>query len=285
MTITRQATRATRTLFRTTTALGLVAALAVAPLPFAMHLGGDAQAQSTTHGQGQKPPTAGQGGQGGQGQGMKGGGSSKSGEATTEEDSDKKGPKFGGGDNAQKPGSGGTQGGRPVWAKEGIPEVELGRLSVARAPTHVITKAMTEAVSNWATMGTTVLTLTADGQPTLTMTVAQLYSLPAEQFANVVMTYYPSIVRIDSPLENLGLMQSLGTTGTVPLAGVTTPSNIDLLAIFLGSASDKTISISLDTVIAMNTLLGLPAMTTTQVAELAAKAEAVRLAILIGHDG
>jgi hypothetical protein len=274
----------TRLLLRSTTALALVAGVALAPMPAAMHLGGQAQAQSGsgqgsgqggTHGQTQRPANP--------GQSMKGMGTGKGG-SSEESDSDKKGPGYAGGTNAAKPPPG-TQGGRPVWAQEGIPAVELGRLSVARAPSHVITKALAEAVSNWTTMGTTVMTLTADGQPTLTMTVAQLYSLPAEQFANIVMTYYPSIIRIDSPLENLGLMQDLGKTGTTQLTGVTPASNIDLLAIFLGSASDKTLSISVDTVIAMTTLLAIPAMTTDQVAELAAKAEAVRLAILIGHDG
>jgi hypothetical protein len=36
-------------------------------------------------------------------------------------------------------------GGRPVWADDGIPEVELGRLNVARSPSHVLDKALAEA--------------------------------------------------------------------------------------------------------------------------------------------
>ena len=205
----------------------------------------------------------------------------ETGEDTT--DSDKKGPRFGGGDNTRKPESG-TQGGRPVWAKEGIPAVELGRLSVARAPATVLDHAFTEVIANWATTGTTVMTLTADGQPTLTMTVAQLYSMPATEFARIVQTYYPAIVRIDSPLENLSLLKNVESTGTTALTGVTPSSVADLAAIFLGSASDKTIAISGDTVIAINTILGLPTMTPEQVADVAAKAEAVRVAILTGHE-
>ncbi|MBU6498985.1 MAG: hypothetical protein KGJ41_05565 [Rhodospirillales bacterium] len=265
-----------RSILRASVAASLALALTMAPLPGATGSGGVAQAQTQGKGQGTRPPNA--------GQSMKGGGGST--KSTTEGDtsSDRKGPKYGGGANANKP-EPGTSGTRPVWAKEGIPVVELGRLSVARAPAHVIEKALAEAVANWATMGTTVMTLTADGQPTLTMTVAQFYSLPAEQFANIVMTYYSSIVRIDSPLENLGLLQDLAKTGVTQLTAVKPASTIDLEAIFLGSASDKTIAISVDTVIAMNTILGLPAITTDQAAELAAKAEAVRLAILIGHDG
>ena len=34
---------------------------------------------------------------------------------------------------------------RPVWAQEGLPEVELGRLNAARAPDHVLKRALAEA--------------------------------------------------------------------------------------------------------------------------------------------
>jgi hypothetical protein len=37
------------------------------------------------------------------------------------------------------------RGRRPVWAQEGIPEVELGRLNAARAPDHVLTRSLAEA--------------------------------------------------------------------------------------------------------------------------------------------
>ena len=195
---------------------------------------------------------------------------------------DKKGPQFGGGSNTRQPDAG-TTGGRPVWAKEGIPAVELGRLSVARSPEHVLDHAFTEVVSNWATVGTTVMTLTADGQPTLILTVAQLYSMSALEFAHIVQTYYSSIVRVDSPLENLSLIKNLATTSTTALTGVTPASKDDLLAIFLGSAADKTIAISVDTVTAVNTILGLPTLTAEQTADIAIKADAVRLAILSGH--
>lgn len=36
-------------------------------------------------------------------------------------------------------------GGRPVWAQEGLPEVELGRLNAARVPEHVLQKALVQA--------------------------------------------------------------------------------------------------------------------------------------------
>jgi len=37
------------------------------------------------------------------------------------------------------------RGKRPVWAQEGLPEVELGRLNAARAPDHVLSRALAEA--------------------------------------------------------------------------------------------------------------------------------------------
>ncbi|MDE2006802.1 MAG: hypothetical protein KGI51_09570 [Rhodospirillales bacterium] len=282
-----------------TTVLG-AATLGVAlwtPLPTSLHglAGGQAFAQSSTHGSGggsgsgssHAPGTSGAGmGQGGSSaaRGHNGQGGSTGTESGDEGTSpDKKGPRYGGGPNSRKPAAG-TTGGRPVWAKEGIPAVELGRLSVARAPEHVLDHAFTEVVSNWSTVGTTVLTLTADGQPTLTMTVAQLYSLPALEFAKIVQTYYSSITRIDSPLENLSLIKNYTLTGTTALTGVKPASSNDLYAIFLGSASDKTIPISTDTVLAVNTILGLPTLTEAQLADIAAKAEAVRVAIDTGHS-
>jgi len=192
--------------------------------------------------------------------------------------SDRQGPRFGGGENSRQPESG-TQGGRPAWAKEGIPEVELGRLSVARAPAKVLDHAFSEVITNWATTSTTIITLSNGDQ----LTVAQLYSMSASEFATIVATEYSAVTRIDSPLENLSLLKNLLSTGTTALTGVTPASTDDLAAIFLGSASDKTIDISTDTVTAINTILGLPALTPEQTADIAAKAELVRDAILTGH--
>ncbi len=258
--------------------LGLASAMALAPLP--RLLGGIAHAQTTTtHGHSSGTTRVSPSGKGGYGQ-MGKTGTADSGTSTDE--SDKKGPKFSGGTNTRKPDEG-TRGGRPAWAKEGIPSVELGRLNVARAPKTVIDKALATATADWATTSSTLMTLTAVGQPTLTMTVAQFYSLPAAEFARIVATYYESVTRIDSPLENLALLREVRTTGTSPLAGVTPASANDLVAIFLGSASDKTIPISVATVTAVNTILGLPALTPESTSYIAAQAEAVRLAILAGH--
>lgn len=273
---------------------GLLSGVALTVLAAALSLspaipGGPAG--GVAHAQGHGTPQAGQGGQGGQQGGQQRGGGTTTpraaaptdqGQRGPSADSDARGPRYGGSEQGQRPEQG-SRGGRPVWAQEGIPEVELGRLSVARAPSHVIDKALAEVLTNWSTLGTTVLTLTAAGQPTLTMTVAQLYSLPAEQFANIVKTYYSTVTRIDSPLENLALFQDVRVDSLTQLTGVTPASAIDLAAIMLGSASDKTITVSSDTVLAMNTILQLPTLSATDLATLAAKAEAVRVAILEGH--
>ena len=60
-------------------------------------------------------------------------------------------------------------------------------------------------------------------------------------------------------------------------------SQLDLAAIFLASASDKTVPISEDTVTAVNRILGLVEMEPGERAVLASKAETVRQAILVGH--
>ncbi len=39
--------------------------------------------------------------------------------------------------------------GRPTWAQEGIPDVDLGRLNVARSPNHVLDRAFDEAIASF----------------------------------------------------------------------------------------------------------------------------------------
>ncbi len=243
----------------------------------------------TTH----RPTSPGQG-QGGSASGQKGqGGSSNTGAAASEEGSGSGGSSSGqgGGGTSHRPtspgqgqggqGGGGGGGGKPVWASEGIPSVDLGRLSVARAPASVLNKALDEALATWDTMGSTELTVVIDGV-TKTITVAQLYSYPADQFSAILLNNYDVILRIDSPLQNLALLQSYATTGVVPLSGVKAATKVDLMGIFLGSASDKEIPITTDTVIAMNTILGLN-LTPSEITQIAVTAEEVRVAILTAH--
>ena len=117
--------------------------------------------------------------------------------------------------------------GVPVYSAE----VELGRLSVGRAPSKVLDHSLTEALSK-LTAGTVTLDstgrLAVDG------------------------------VTIDSPLENLALYDKYMTTGSLP--GVTLPAGFNPASL-LAAASDKYGSISVDTVVYMNSILGINSTT------------------------
>jgi hypothetical protein len=169
-------------------------------------------------------------------------------------DSDAKGPHAGG--------SAGSSGGKPVWAQEGIDEsVEMGRLNVARAPAKVIDKATTTALASIA----------------INPSLYQLPTLQAVSAAILAGTY----VRIDSPLENLGLYKTVLKGSSLGIT--TTLSAADLSAIFLAGAADKTVPITAVTVTNINTMLGvaLPAGTTAE--SVAVAADALRAAILTAH--
>jgi len=154
---------------------------------------------------------------------------------------------------------------RPVWAKEGISEVELGRLNVIRSPSRVIDRAFSEAVSTFDAIA-----------------LGPIYSMSAEAFSNYVATHWDTATIIDSPLQNLGLLRDLLTTGNTQLGGVTPASRNDLAGIFLGTASDKALPISQGTVAAVVKMMGV-AMADADVASIAVKAEDVRRGILTGH--
>ena len=157
------------------------------------------------------------------------------------------------------------RGRRPVWAQEGIPEVELGRLNVSRAPGHVLARAEGEALATYISE------------------MSLLYNLNADEAAELLRTNFRDVIRYDSPLQNLALYKDLMIFDKTQLSGVEAASKLDLAAIFLGSASDKTIPISEDTVIALNLILGLVELGPEDLNTLATKAETVREAILIGH--
>jgi len=157
-------------------------------------------------------------------------------------------------------------GGPPVWAREGIPEVELGRLNVGRAPGFVLARAEDKALEEF------------------NQNMAALYNLTAEQAAALLHTNYDESERIHSPVQNLALYKDVMIFGKTQLPGVNPASIYDLAAIFLGSASDKNIPITNDTIIAINRILGLVEMSESDITTLATKAEAVRVSILAGHD-
>ena len=198
--------------------------------------------------------------------GEEGGGSG--GQRGPDETSDAKGPR------ANQPESG--KKGNPQWAGDGaIPEVELGRLNVARSPSHVLERSLTEA--------TTALT-NNDSLYVLT------YDEALAAIRSGLLPDGTEIFRVDSPLENLALYKELLNTGEIKLSDgstlTTNMTDVQLAAILLGGASDKTVPISDDTVIAINTILQVSDqhITEADVHDLAVAADAVRAAILQAHD-
>ncbi|MBU1396455.1 MAG: hypothetical protein KKE84_10010 [Gammaproteobacteria bacterium] len=111
-------------------------------------------------------------------------------------------------------------------------EVDLGRLSVSRSPSKVLDHALSEALSK-LTSGTVTLDstgrLVVDG------------------------------VTIDSPLENLALYDAYMTTGTLP--GVTLPTGFNPASL-LAASGDKYGDITVDTVVYLNSILGINSGTT-----------------------
>ncbi|HMA87974.1 MAG TPA: hypothetical protein VKP89_04440 [Burkholderiales bacterium] len=196
-------------------------------------------------------------------------------------DSDAKGPKYGG--EGSKP-TAGTQGGKPVWAQEGIPsDLELGRLSVVRAPSHVIDKSLASALTALQPAFYDQVVAIANSSLSEPDKITALQKLVKDNFDST------TVVRIDSPLENLGLYKDLLTDGKIVATAATydTTSNTNaallLAAVFIGSASDKTIPVSTATVDAINKILQLtlPAGVTSE--QVGAAAEAVRQAIAEAH--
>jgi hypothetical protein len=112
-------------------------------------------------------------------------------------------------------------------------EVEFGRLSVSRSPSKVLDHALTEALDKLK--AATTVTLDATGR----LLVDGL--------------------TIDSPLENLALYDRYMTTGTLP--GVTLPAGFNPAALF-AAAADKTGAINVDTVVYLNSVLGINSGTT-----------------------
>ncbi len=113
-------------------------------------------------------------------------------------------------------------------------EVDLGRLSVARAPEKVLQHSLDEALSKLTATGV-VIGLDAAGRLTV------------------------NGVAIDSPLENLALYDAY-MTGTLP-STLTLPTGFTPASL-LAAAADKTGDIKIDTVVYMNSILGINNLTT-----------------------
>jgi hypothetical protein len=151
-------------------------------------------------------------------------------------------------------------------------EVEFGRLSVGRSPTKVLDHSLTEALTKLiaadaSSTDNIAIVLDASGRLAIaTTTTDPVTGLPVT-----------TVKAIDSPLENLALYKAIanltGTNRTITVAvpaskDGTTPAttltwtvptsiNIDLLkASLLAAAGDKTGTITLDTVMYINPIIG-----------------------------
>lgn len=169
-----------------------------------------------------------------------------------------------GGEGGQGAGKQGDTGGKPVWAQEGIPPVELGRLNVARSPEQVIDRAFAEALAS------------------LSPEMVAFYNLGFEAMRAELSLNWDNVSFIDSPLQNIALMRdALDGTSILTSRGIGTAPET-LVSVFLGVASDKNIPITPATVVALTSILGMP-VTGSASELLAARAEAIRIAILAGH--
>jgi hypothetical protein len=151
-------------------------------------------------------------------------------------------------------------------------EVEFGRLSVGRSPTKVLDHSLVEAVTKLiaadaSSTDNIAIVLDASGRLAIaTTTTDPVTGLPVT-----------TVKAIDSPLENLALYKAIanltGTDRTITVAvpaskdggtaattltwTVPTSINIDLLkASLLAAAGDKTGTITLDTVMYINPIVG-----------------------------
>ena len=162
-------------------------------------------------------------------------------------------------------------------------DLELGRLSVVRAPSHVIDQSLASALAALQpAFYDQVVAIANNASLDEAGKIAALQALVKDNFDST------TVVRVDSPLENLGLYKDLVPDSTIAAAAKTyTASTTDqfvmLAAVFIGSASDKTIPVSTATVDAVTKILQLtlPAGVTSDA--IATYAEAVRQAIAEAH--
>lgn len=191
-------------------------------------------------------------GEGGQGQGGQGEGGGEGGQGKGDEGKGQGGPEDG-------------TGGKPVWAQEGIPVVELGRLNVARSPDSVLDRAYTEALAS------------------LTPEMIAFYNLPTLDMIEELTFNFDNVAYIDSPLQNLSLLKdALDGTSALQSEGVVTDTDT-LMAIFLAVASDKDGDGPTALVVeAVTTILGTP-ITGDDAEALADEAFDIWVAVVAGH--
>lgn len=154
-------------------------------------------------------------------------------------------------------------GGSPPWSSEGIPEVELGRLNVARSPSRVIDRAYAEALAQLPAM-------------------AGFYNLPLPGMIAQLQTNWENLAIIDSPLQNLALFRD-ALDGRIDLSAYGISNDrTTLMAVFVGVASDKNVPVTSETVQALSIIMDMP-VSPSEAAAIASAAESIRQAIVLGH--
>lgn len=128
-------------------------------------------------------------------------------------------------------------------------EVEFGRLSVGRSPTRVLSSQIEEAIN----------------------AINDASSVTVDAAGRIVLVAADGTTKtIDSPLENLALYYELINTGTIDGVDAAVLSSLGIVAdntvsadelkiasSFFAAASDKTIPVTIDTVVYMNAVLGI----------------------------
>jgi len=171
-----------------------------------------------------------------------------------------------------------SKGGKPIWGQDGLvnpatgTSAELGRMNVSRAPVAVFDRQLAEAF----------VAIIADPK------ILDFYKLTVDQIKALNLD---EVVRLDSPLVNLALLKDYLADGKIEvkdadgvvLYTLDSANAPALEAILLGSASDKTIPITQDTVYAIYKIIT-KAEPTANLTAVATDAEAVRVEILYDHD-
>ncbi len=140
----------------------------------------------------------------------------------------------GAGASGQGKGAGASGQGKPNWAGQEL--IDIGRLNVVRSPDMVLDRALKNLLAEIGTI-----------------TQIDLYSLSAEEFAAALTTLDGLI---DSPLQNLALLDEYWIDGTTSLPGVTPDDYVEYSGILIGVAIDKTMTPTKEIVLALATIIG-----------------------------
>ena len=154
-------------------------------------------------------------------------------------------------------GAGGQKGGqgKPKWAGQEL--VDIGRLNVIRSPDLVLDRALANLLAELSVV-----------------TKLDNYEMTAEEFA-AALTDLEGI--INSPLQNLSLVEKLWTDGTDAVEtdlGITIDDPEQFAGILIGVAIDKTMEPTPEIVAAVATIVGEP-LTDAQITEITEAAKDV----------